>query len=416
MGDFPNLRHLLVLRSVRRCGTVSAAARAIHRSQPAVTQAIQQMEARFGAQLFERGSLGTAPTEIGESVLGRVGRALDQLTQGLLEARTGELARDPDRLHRVTSQQLHVLMALDEHHNFAAAARALNLPRPNLHRAARELERTVGVPLFERTSFGVNPTRSAGLLARRTRLALAELRQAHAEISMLLGTTRGGTVIGAMPLARSSLVPATVLAFAAQHPEHAVSILDGPYEMLLEALRQGRADLLVGALRDPPPVSDVTQEHLFDDPLTLVVRSGHPLTVKRRATLRDLARFSWVAPHPGSPLRRHFDALSAAIGTAAPAQPIECNSLGAARALLMGSDRLLMLSRHQVQYELQAGHLVILPLPIGDIARPIGLTLRADWRPTQLQSVLLNQLRAEATRYVSRGSAQWLSPVAGNLS
>jgi LysR family transcriptional regulator, regulator for genes of the gallate degradation pathway len=183
-----------------------------------------------------------------------------------------------------------------------------------------------------------------------------------------------------------------------------VSILDGPYETLLEALRQGRADLLVGALRNPPPVSDVTQERLFDDPLTLVVRSGHPLTMKRRVALRDLARFSWVAPHPGSPLRRHFDALSAAIGTAAPAQPIECNSLGAARALLMGSDRLLVLSRHQVQYELQAGHLVILPLPIGDITRPIGLTLRADWRPTRLQSVLLNQLRAEATRYVSCAS------------
>jgi DNA-binding transcriptional LysR family regulator len=256
--------------------------------------------------------------------------------------------------------------------------------------------------LFERTSFGVNTTRSAGLLARRTRLALAELRQAHAEISMLLGTRRGGTVIGAMPLARSSLVPATVLAFAAQHPEHAVSILDGPYETLLEALRQGRADLLVGALRNPPPPLDVTQEHLFDDPLALVVRSGHPLTAKRRVALSDLARFSWVAPRPGSPLRRHFDSLSAAIGTAAPAQPIECNSLGAARALLMGSDRLLMLSRHQVQYELRAGHLVILPLPIGDITRPIGLTLRADWRPTRLQGVLLNQLRAEATRYASR--------------
>jgi LysR family transcriptional regulator, regulator for genes of the gallate degradation pathway len=402
LANLPNLRHLLVLRSVRRFGTASAAARAVHRSQPAVTQAIQQMEAHFGVRLFERGPLGMATTGMGEAVLGRVDRALEQLAQGLCEAQGREPGGEPEPLQRLTGQQLHALMALDEHRSFASAAQVLGLPRPNVHRAARELERTVGVPLFERTSFGVNPTRAAGFLARRARLALTELDQAHAEISTDLGTSRGGTIIGAMPLARSSLVPATVLDFSTLHPEHGLSILDGPYETLLEALRQGRADLLVGALRDPPPAADVIQEHLFDDPLALVVRAGHPLTAKRHVKLSDLARFSWIAPRLGSPLRRHFDALTAAIGAAAPARPIECNSLVAARALLIGSDRLLMLSRHQVQYELQAGHVVTLKHPMGDITRPIGLTVRADWHPTRLQAVLLNQLRTQAMLYAGR--------------
>jgi DNA-binding transcriptional LysR family regulator len=392
---------LIVLRSVKRFGTARAAARAVHRSHPAVTQAIAHMESHFGVRLFERGPLGMAATRAGETVLGRVDRALDQLAQGLSDARASEPSKDADPVHRLTSGQLQALMALDGYRSFAAAAQALNLPRPNLHRAARELERAVGVPLFERTSFGVSPTRAAGLLARRARLALAELDQAHAELAMLDGTMhgetmRGGTVIGTMPLARSSLVPTAVLAFAALHPEHAVSILDGPYDTLLEALRQGRADLLVGALRDPSPAADVAQEHLFDDPLALVVRAGHPLTAKRRVTLSDLARFPWIAPRPGSPLRRQFDALTQAIGTAAPARPIECNSLSAARVLLMGSDRLLILSRHQVQYELQAGHLVTLAHPIGDITRPIGLTVRKDWHPTRLQNLLLDTLRQQA--------------------
>jgi DNA-binding transcriptional LysR family regulator len=287
-------------------------------------------------------------------------------------------------------------MWLDEHRRFSAAAHALGVPRSNLHRAARELERAVGVPLFERTSFGVIPTRAAGYLARRARLALAELRQAHAEASALQGSICGGTVIGAMPLARSSLVPATVLAFSASHPEHELHILDGPYETLLEALRQGRADVLVGALRDPAPTPDLMQEHLFDDSLALVVRAGHPLAAKRNIKLRDLAKFSWIAPRRTSPLRRHFDSLLLAIGSTAPARPIECNSLVAARALLVGSDRLLMSSRDQVRYELQAGQLVILAHPLGQITRPIGLTIRTDWRPTQLQAELLDRLRNEA--------------------
>ena len=396
MNEFPNIRHLFVLCSVRRLGTTSAAARAVFRSQPAVTQAIQHMESHFGTALFARGPSGMTATAAGDMALRRVDRALAQLYEGLREAQPGKAAPDSDPLHRVTRQQLHALMALDEHRSFAAAAQSLQLPRPNLHRAARELERIVGVPLFERTSFGVNPTREAGLLARRARLARAELDQAHAEISTLLGADRGGTVIGAMPLARSVLVPATVLAFSATHPEHSVSILDGPYETLLEALRQGRADLLVGALRDPPPAPDVTQEYLFDDPLSLLVRAGHPLTTRRRVGLTDLARFSWIAPRASSPLRRQFDALTQAIGHTPPAQHIECNSLVAARALLMGSDRLLLLSRHQVQYELQAGHLATLVHPMGRITRPIGVTVRKDWRPTRLQNLLLDLLRQQA--------------------
>src|SRR5204863_69537 len=88
------------------------------------------------------------------------------------------------------------------------------------------------------------------------------------------GGARGGsTVIGAMPLARSVLVPRAVLEFAALRPEHAISILDGPYESMLAALRRGSADVLIGALRDPIPFDDILQEHLFDDPLAIVVGS-----------------------------------------------------------------------------------------------------------------------------------------------
>src|SRR5947209_8370274 len=153
MANFPNLRYLLVLRGVRRYGTASAAARAVHRSQPAVTQAIQQMENHFGMRLFERGPHGMVPTGMGEAVLGRVERALEQLAQGLCEAQGREPAGEPEQLRLLTGHQLHALMALDEHRSFAAAALALRRPRPNVHRAARDLERALGVPLFERTSF-----------------------------------------------------------------------------------------------------------------------------------------------------------------------------------------------------------------------------------------------------------------------
>jgi LysR family transcriptional regulator, regulator for genes of the gallate degradation pathway len=192
------------------------------------------------------------------------------------------------------------------------------------------------------------------------------------------------------------LVPRALLEFSWQHPEHAVSILDGPYESMLAALRRGAADVLIGALRDPTPSDDVVQEHLFDDPLSIVVRAGHPLDRATPLTVAALAAFPWIAPRPGSPLRRQFDALFERLGPRQTAAPIECNSLVAARAILLASERVMLLSAHQIHHELETGQLAALPHPLGEITRSIGLTVRRDWRPTAVQAQLLDGLRRQA--------------------
>src|SRR5437870_13237331 len=99
-----------------------------------------------------------------------------------------------------------------------------------------------------------------------------------------------------MPLARSVLLARAVLEFTAARPEHAISILDGPYESMLAALRRGSADVLIGALRDPIPFDDIVQEHLFDDPLAIVVGSRHLLVRGGAPTRAALCRFPLIAP------------------------------------------------------------------------------------------------------------------------
>ena len=66
-----------------------------------------------------------------------------------------------------------------------------------------------------------------------------------------------------------------------------------------------------------------------------------------------------------------------------PSPPLECNSLAAARAFLLESDRIMLLSAHQIHYEMQAGLLVALPHPAGKVVRPIGLTLTAQLAPDE---------------------------------
>lgn len=402
--DFlPNLRHLQLLLEVARRESVSAAARAAHLSQPAISQAIAGLERDFGHPLFERsgGRLRLGPA--GVIGLARAERALGQLREGLEELTR---AGGAPRLRSISAAQLRAFAAVVEQNGFSAAARSIGLAAPSLHRATRQLERLLGVALFEYTSFGSRPTREAARLARRVRLALREIEQAREEMSALEGGERGRTVVGAMPLARSVVLPRTLVEFGAKHSGHVVAVIEGTYENLAAALRSGAADIVVGALRDPLPYEDLRQEWLFDDPLAIVVRAGHPLDGGRAPRMRTLAKFPWVVPRPGSPLRAQFEALFRGAGFEAPAAAIECNALAVARGLLMESDRVMLLSAHQIHFELQAGMLRALPLPGRRLmTRAIGLTLRRDWRPTPTQAHLLEILRSQAAS-LTPGSPQ----------
>ena len=382
----PNLRHLRLLLEVVARGSLNAAARSQHCSQPAVTQAIAGLEHWFGATLFERSANGMQPTMAGLHCARRAQRAL-----ACLAARAN-----------ATATQLEALVAVLEKGSIAAAARAQGVTSPSLHRTIRALEDHTGVSLFEDTSYGRRPTRDAERLADATRLAAAEIQQARAELALLNGSGSGATAIATLPLARSMLIPAVVLEFAGRHPDHSIALLDGSYDSLVAALRRGAADLLIGAVREPMPYQDLVQEPLFDDPLAIIVRAGHPLCDCVAPTLQQMAPFPWVAPLPGAPLRRHFEELQSAImrttgaGTRELAAPIESNSLVAARALLMNSDRLMLLSVQQIQFEREAGQLAPLPHPFGRVVRGIGLTRRRNWEPTAPQRDLVDTLKRHA--------------------
>jgi len=91
---FPNIRHLRVFREVALCHSITEAARRVHLSQPAVTQAISKLEQEFGLPLFTRQRDGLFPTAIGERFCKRTESALNHLQAGARQAqRLGNKAK-----------------------------------------------------------------------------------------------------------------------------------------------------------------------------------------------------------------------------------------------------------------------------------------------------------------------------------
>lgn len=386
-----NLRHFRVFLAVAELRTPTAAARHCRVSQPAVTQCINKLEQDAFGPLFQRTRQGFFLTERGLLFEARARRAMNRLDAALSDA-------SPRLLITATTAQLQALIGVTEAQNYALAARNLGLAQPTVHRSITQLEQEAGRALFERTSFGMVATRLCRHLAHAARLSFAEFDQVEAELAEFDGRDAGHIVIGALPLARSVVLPEALARFKAERPRQTVTVFDGPYDEMLAGLRRGDIDIMIGALRDPLPIADVVQETLFMDRLVFLAGPGHPLAGATEVAIEDLARFGWVVPRKGVPARTQFDALFAKTDMRLQEGLIECGSILLMREILHRSSLLGCISAHQAEAEIARGLVVELPTQIDWPGRPIGLTYRLDWLPTKAQKSLIDLISSVGKR------------------
>jgi DNA-binding transcriptional LysR family regulator len=271
------------------------------------------------------------------------------------------------------------------------------LSEASLHRAVGDLSLDVGQRLVERRGKSVVLTARGIAFARNLRLATAELRSALEELAGLRGRETGRLVIGAMPLSRARLLPHAVVAFHTASPQVEIVIIEGSHAELVNPLRDGEIDMMVGALRPPRLNDDLIQRPLFTDRPVILGRAGHPLAgVDDGIDPSRLAEYPWVVPAPGTPLHGQWRTMFESAGIAPPRVGIACGSVMMARQMLVESDFLTLLSPDQVSVEIEAGWLVRIADAPGDISRTIGVITRADWRPTPLQARFLAQLDSGA--------------------
>lgn len=370
----PNIRHYAALAATVRHGSLSRAARAVNLSQPALTQAITGLEASLGVTLFQRGPQGMTPTE-----------------PALLLAPRAEEAIRHIGSPRVTGTQLRAFLAVVRAGSYAAAAEATGISPASLHRAVADLSVALGQRLIDRRGRSLALTPAGERRARGFGLAMAELRAGLAEVSALQGKSGGRIAVGAMPLSRARWLPEVIARFVSEWPGVDVVVHEGSHAELAGPLRHGEIDMMLGALREVAMVDDLEQEAVFEDRPVLVMRAGHPL-LSAASVAEAMFAYPWFLPGRETPLRRYWEHMVQALGRDVPHVGIECGSTMMIRQLLLAGDGLTLLSRDQVSVELQAGVLAALPTPV-PVARTIGITTRAGWRPTPTQAGFLALLR-----------------------
>jgi len=168
----------------------------------------------------------------------------------------------------ITLKQLRYFEALARHHHFGRAANASAISQPALSMRIKELEETLGTPLFERGPRQVSLTAFGEDFAIRARDILRAVDElgdmARAASVGLSGRLR----IGVIPTIAPYLLPTLIQDLTRSHPEVNVQIRETVTPRLLEELSDGKLDTAILALPVDEPA--LVEMPLFDEALVLV--------------------------------------------------------------------------------------------------------------------------------------------------
>jgi DNA-binding transcriptional LysR family regulator len=209
-----------------------------------------------------------------------------------------------DRIgRRLRLKDLHTLQTVAEAGSMAKASEHLALSQPAISKAISDMEHTLGAPLLDRSSRGVELTECGRLLVERSRVIFDEVRQGVLDIEHLSDATQGEVRIGTSEPV-TVLVSQIICRLVRKYPRIAYRVMVSDSDTLARALRERALDVLLTRWIPPLVADDLAAEVLYEAPLAVMANKGHPLVHRNRLKLGDLMEEQWTLSPPDSVLGR----------------------------------------------------------------------------------------------------------------
>ncbi|MES2258138.1 MAG: LysR substrate-binding domain-containing protein [Pseudomonadota bacterium] len=237
--------------------------------------------------------------------------------------------------------QLHNLLAIVEQGSLRAAARHLGLAQPTLTRSIQELERELGVSLFERGQQGITLTAMGQRFINRAQKIDNDARQALDEIRQLQGAGGGTLNVCLSTMTHLAFLPYALKTFRARYPNVFLDIREGQFRDVEDPLKNGMIDCYIGPSPEHPVSTALHVEKVLDHRRVIVCRRGHPLAGAR--SLRELANAEWITTSVTGKAQEELGPLFAGHGLPAPRLVMRANTALTFITSIVSSDLLAML-------------------------------------------------------------------------
>ena len=306
--------------------------------------------------------------------------------------------------HRLTDTKalelnhLRLALAAADAGSFRKAAELLRLQQSTFSRSIRQIEHSLGVAIFQRSSGGVSPTPAGHSLLRSGRTILEEVDALIATARSAQNGETGRLAVGFCTSLSAGNLQASLFDFKQRYPRIELATVERSRTRLAIALHNGFLDVLIVTGRMPP--LDSKTMWLWSERVLVVLHQNHPLAARETIYWTDLRDETVLISHC-DPGREFEDLVVSKLVSPVDRPKIEHHdvSRGIIRSLIsMKAGISLML-----ESDIGADFAGLVYRELRDGAGPSRFDYSAYWRADNENPALTAFLKLLAERYGSPG-------------
>jgi DNA-binding transcriptional LysR family regulator len=228
-------------------------------------------------------------------------------------------------------RQLHAFVNVYHSGSLTRAADKLCITQSAVSVLIQQLERSLGVRLFDRTSKVLRPTPAAQDALATAERIIRDVAHLTSSAKGLLERSRGNLSFAATSAVAAGLMPEVIDTFRRRYPNISLTMHDVGSDNLVTAVEQGEAEFSIGT---PDVLSDsIASTTILRDQLSVIYRSDMPpATLRRHPTWEDVVKLDCITVRRGIGIRTLIERTCHELGL--PFKPVfEVSYLTTALAL-----------------------------------------------------------------------------------
>ena len=299
-------------------------------------------------------------------------------------------------MKNLTMRQLQIFSVAARHLSFVRASEELFLTQPAVSMQIRQLEETVGMPLFDKIGKKMYLTEAGRRIERTAHEVLGAIKNAQDSLAGLAGL-RAGLVSVALVSTAKYFVPKLIALFRQSYPEIEFRLTVSNRETLIQLLQNNEIDLAI--MGRPPQKMDVLSFPLARHPHVVIAAPDHHLATQRKIKPPELNGETFLLREEGSGTRLAMESF------------FSTEHVEPQRGMVMGSNETIkqaviaglglgFISLHTLALELKAGEIVVLDVK--------GMPMIRTWYAAHLGNKQLSPATAAFKDFIIKQAGAYL--------
>ncbi|MFA6002991.1 MAG: LysR family transcriptional regulator [Elusimicrobiota bacterium] len=286
-------------------------------------------------------------------------------------------------------ESLRIFRDLIETGSFSKAAELNYLTQSAVSQQLKNLEKSVGRPLLDRSSRRLKLTPAGQLFYRAARRIVSSYEDMAARIQSLSRQSAQRLRIAAIYSVGTYVLQTYLKEFIKSHPDIKVEVEYQKASRICDDILRGRADLSIMAY--PVKRQDIDMIPLAEEELVLIMPRAHPLNRRSRLQIKDLSGQDFVAFDRGTPTRKALDKLLREQGTRVRVR-IELDNIETIKSAVANGMGVSIVPLSTVAAEPKSSPLCMRRFAEQKISRPLGVLVRKSRREDRAVQTFLDHL------------------------